>query len=195
MSDRTPSQSGPPRRAVWPYFFLSAAAGLAGLAFVVLWWPADYPHESDLVKVSGDIATVVVRDDISDTSAGAAMAVLTSVYFTLKGVEGEFRYPSSHPDYVVVRDYTGYAIDVWVERDEIGSGRPMIIWAIQEHSPYNNMVPETSIGYDAIASRLTAIDRSMVEAGFWLLFVSIVFGLTGVTVQRRNRGRPPPMPA
>ncbi len=63
--------------------------------------------------VSGEIASVVVRDDIFNTWAGAMMpGGLTSTYFTLKGVDGEFRYPSTHPKYLLVRNHTAVAIDV-----------------------------------------------------------------------------------
>ncbi len=165
--------------------------GLAGIVLVAVWWPGGYPDESALVKVSGDIATVVVKDDVSGTSAGAMMAPLTSVYFTLEGVEGEFRYPSSHPKYPIVRDYTAVAVDVWVDGAEIGTGRPMTIWQIQEHNPYNLLLEETFIGYAEVIERLAGVDRSMVEAGYWLLAVSAAFALTGAGVQRWNRGRPP----
>ena len=91
-----------------------------GLVLVIGWWPEDYPGESDLAKVSGRIASVTVRDDLSKGSAGAALPAMTSTYFTLQGVEGEFRYPSSQPGYPIVRDRTAYAIDVWVERARLG---------------------------------------------------------------------------
>ncbi len=37
---------------------------------------------------------------------------LASAYFTLEGVDGEFRYPSTHPKYLLVRNHTAVAIDV-----------------------------------------------------------------------------------
>jgi len=181
-----------PRRrySVWPYYALAFAAALIGTLFVYNWWPTDYPREDELVMISGDIATVVIRDDISDTSAGAIMPALTAVYFTLKGVEGEFRYPSSHPEYVKVRDFTAVAMDVWVEKAEIGSGRPMTIWAIEERNPYNLVMEATSIGYDDIAGELIETDRSMVEAGAWLSGLAAALAAVGLLVQWRNRGLP-----
>ncbi len=179
---------------MWPYYFLSAASGLVAVALIAVSWPGGYPDESELVKLSGEIATVIVKDDISGTSAGAMMAPLTSVYFTLEGVEGEFRYPSSHPKYPIVRDYTAVAIDVWVDGAEIGRGRPMTIWQIQEHNPYNLLLEETFIGYDEVIERLTKVDRSMAEAGYWLLAVFGALALSAVGVRRWNRDRQPPGP-
>ena len=188
---RSVRQAPRSRLPVWPYYFLAIAIGLAGGAIIYTWWPAGYPDEDELVKVSGEIATVRIRDDISDSSAGAFMPALTAVYFTLKGIEGEFRYPSSHPKYVMVRDYTAVAMDVWVEAAEIGTGRPMTIWAIEEHSPYNMVMPATSIGYADIVGELVETDRSMVEAGGWLLAIAAALLAAGLLVQRRNRGLPP----
>ena len=184
-------REAPPRRLpVWPYYFLASVAALIGGAFVGVWWPGDYPRADALVKVSGDIATVAIRDDISDSSAGAFMPALTAVYFTMKGIEGEFRYPSSHPKYVMVRDFTAVAMDVWVEKAEIGTGRPMTIWAIEERNPHNLVMPATSIGYDDIVGELVETDRSMVEAGAWLLAIAAALTAAGLLVQRRNRGLP-----
>ena len=161
--------------------------------FVVFWWPSDYPAESDLVKVSGEIASVVVRDDIFNTRAGAMMPGLASTYFTLKGMDGEFRYPSTHPKYFLVRDRTAVAIDVWVDGAEMGSGRPMVIWQIREHNPYNYPIEETSVSHAEVIEWRIRIDRSMVEGGYWLLGISVALALVGVGVRRWNRGRPPPI--
>lgn len=178
---------------MWPYFFLSGLGGVLAVVFVVFWWPSDYPAEGDLVKVSGEIATVVVRDDISNSRAGAMMPGLTSTYFTLEGVDGEFRYPSTHPKYPLVRDYISVAIDVWVDGAGMGSGRPMVIWQIREHSPYNYLIEEISVSHAEVIERLTGIDRSMVEVGYWLLGISVALALVGVGVRRWNRGRPLPI--
>jgi hypothetical protein len=179
------------RLPVWHYYFLAIAIGLVGGTMVWSWWPAGYPGEDELVKVSGDIARTVVRDDLSDSSAGAFMPAMTAVYFTLKGIEGEFRYPSSHPQYVSVRDYTAVAMDVWVEAAEIGTGRPMTIWAIEERSPYNMVMPRTVIGYGDIVGELIETDRSMVEAGSWLLAIAAALLAAGLLMGHRNRGLPP----
>lgn len=194
MVDATLPRKRLGRFPVWPYYVLSLLGALAGVVLVAVWWPRGYPAESTLVKVSGEIATVIVRDDVSKTRAGAMMPGLTSVYFTLEGVEGEFRYPSTHPQYPIVRDYTAGSIDVWVDGAEIGGGRAATIWRIQEHSNLNFLVPETSISYAEVIDRVRGIDRSMVDFGSWLLAISAALALAGAAVGRWNRGRPPPIP-
>ncbi len=81
------------RLPVWPFHALGLVAVVLGGTFVVGWWPEQYPAESELVKLSGKVSQIVVRDDISGTTAGAMLPGWTSTYFTLSGVEGEFRYP------------------------------------------------------------------------------------------------------
>lgn len=175
---------------VWPYFFLSAVAASLGAVLLAVWWPWGYPDESKLAKISGSIDTVAVRDDLSKTSAGAMLPAMTSVYFRLKGVDGEFRYPSTHPKYPLVRDYTAVAIDVWVVRAEIGTAAPMTIWQIQERNPYDAASELTYVGYAEIIERRLATDRSMIRVGYWLLAACGGLMLLGIGVRRWNRGRP-----
>ena len=174
---------------VWQCFVLAALATITGLAMIAVWWPESFPDKQDLVMINGDIATVRVKDDISGTSAGAILPAATSVYFTFKGQAGEFYYPSTHPDYQIVRDYTAVNIDVWVERGAVGSGRPVRIWQLKEHSPYNLVLEPTFIPYEAVIERLTKIDRSMVETGWYVLALAFGFMLLGVGLQHVNRRR------
>lgn len=188
-------RSGSTPFSVWPYFLLSGLSGLAALVFVVIGWSADYPTKSELVKVSGKIATIVVKDDLSNTGAGAILPALTSVYFTLEGVQGEFRYPYTHPKYPLVRDNTAGSLDIWVDGSEIGVNLTMKIWQLQEHSNLNYLVPETSITYEEVIVRLTRSDRSMVELGLWLFAVSGILALVGIGARLWNRRRSPGMAA
>jgi hypothetical protein len=189
MFDQAPSGRSGGRITVWPFHALAVLAGVLGLVLVIAWWPDDYPDESELVKVSGRIASVRVRDDLSNSGAGAMMPAMTSTYFTLEGVAGEFRYPSSQPGYPIVRDRTAYAIDVWVERDRLGDGEPLRIWQIRENNPHNLLGEETFIGRDEIVERLSAVDRSMVKAGSWLLAIAAGLALLGAGAGRWNRRR------
>jgi len=176
---------------IWPYFFLAAIAVVLAIVFLAIWLPDDYPTESELKKVSGEIKTIAIRNEISKTSAGAMLPAIASVYFTLKGVDGEFRYPSTHPKYLLVSGYTGGTLDVWVVGSEIGAGAPLTIWQILEHNPSKPEIYEqTSITYQEIIDRLTSANRSMVVAGYWLLAASGVFTLLGFGVRMWNRGRP-----
>ncbi|MFQ5565610.1 MAG: hypothetical protein ACE5EU_04530 [Paracoccaceae bacterium] len=182
------------RLPVWPFHAWALVAVVLGAVFVVGWWPERYPDESELVKLSGPVATISVRDDIFDTTAGGALQGWTSTYFTLEGIDGEFRYPRTHPKNLVVRDRTGVALDVWVERTAIGGDQPMIIWQIREHNPYkqdhqNTLGAETFVSHAEIVTRLTEIDRSMVETGIWLLLIGFAFALLGIGAKWWNRDR------
>ena len=182
----------PPKRwAVWPYYFLGIVALVTATAFIIGWWPKGFPDADELTMVSGKIRTVVIRDDISKTRAGAAMPSLISVYFTLQGVDDTFRYPSTHPQFYDVAYRTAGTIDVWVEKAARGTGEPVTIWQIQEHSVFNLTAPATFVAYDEVFATLTKIARSMVRSGFWLLSLAAVLLVLGVVVQRINRGRPP----
>ncbi len=187
-----PCRSG--RLPVWPYFLLSGVSGLAALAFVVFWWPASYPPESALVRMSGKINTIVVKDDFSNTGAGAILPALSSVYFTLEGVQGEFRYPYTHPKYPLVRDYTAGSLEVWVDGSEIGVNLTMTIWQLREHSNLNYLVPETSVTYDEVIERLNRSARAMAELALWLFALSATLALVGIGVRRWNRRRAIPLP-
>ena len=180
------------RLPVWPFHAWALIALVLGAVFIVIWWPARYPDESELVEVSGQVARVSVRDDIFDTAAGGILQGWTSTYFTLEGIEGEFRYPRTHPNNIMVRDGTSVEIDVWVERKAVGGDEPMVIWQIREHNPYKRehksvLGPETSISHAEIVQRLADIDRSMIEAGVWLWVFATTFFLFGFGARRWNR--------
>ena len=182
----------PPKRLpVWPYYFLGIVALVTATVFIVGWWPKGFPDADELTMISGKIRTVVIRDDISETTAGAAMPSLTSVYFTVEGVDDTFRYPSNHPQFYNVAYRTAGTIDVWVETAARGAGQPVTIWQIQEHSEVNLTAPATFVAYDEVFAALTKIERSMVRTGFWLLPLAVVFLVLGLVVQRINRARPP----
>ncbi len=172
---------------VWPYFFLSGFLGLLAFVFVVFWWPADYPAKSALVEISGKIAAIVVKDDISKSDAGALLPGLTSVYFTLEGVPGEFQYPYTHPKYPLVRDNTSGSIDILVNDSGIGSNPTMVIWQLQEHSDNNYLLPETSVSYEEVVERLSRTDRSMVDLGLRLFTLSAILAFIGLGVRQWNR--------
>ena len=173
------------RLTVWPFHAWALVAAVLGSVFIVGWWPERYPDESELVKLSGRVTTVAVRDDIFDTTAGAMLQGWTSTYFTLEGIDGVFRYPRTHPKNLMVRDRTSADLDVWVERTAVGSDEPMVIWQIREHNPYKKehqkiLGAETFVSHAEIVQRLTKTDRSMIEVGVGLLVLAVAFVLLGV---------------
>ncbi len=189
---------------MWPYYFSAADAIVAGLAMITIWapedfpakvvmitiWaPEDFPAKVDLVMVSGDIESIRVRGDIAGTAAGAVMPAITSVYFTFKGADRQYRYPSTQPDYRLVRDFTAVNIDVWVDGAKLGGAQPLRIWQIKENNPNNLTMAATFVAYEAIIARLTTIDRSMVIAGRWLLLFGVGLMIIGRGVQSGNGRR------
>lgn len=191
MADRTTSNKPVARQlTVWPYFFAGGILTIAGLVFLVNWWPSDVVGKSDLVMVAGEIEKVSIRDDISDSSAGAVMPGFTSVYFTLADTAGEFRYPHTHPQFLKVRDYTAVAIDVWVDRAELRAGGAITIWQIREHNPHDKPGEETFVSYEDIVTRLSGTSQSMVRVGAWLAAggaALLAIGLALVQINRRRR--------
>lgn len=180
------------RLPVWPFHAWAIVAAVLGGVFVVVWWPQRYPDEGALVKLSGRVDTVALRDDILGTTAGAMLQGWTSTYFTLEGIDGEFRYPRTHPKNIIVRDQTGATLDVWVQRTAIGGAEPMVIWQIREHNPYKKELAailgaETFVSHAEIVQRLTQIDRSMIEAGVGLLALALALFVLGVGAKRWNR--------
>ena len=90
---------------------------------------------------------------------------------------------------VLVRDRTAVAVDIWVNKVDVGGSEPALIWQIHERNPRDKAEDLTRISHAEIVQRLTAADRSVVDLGFWLLGASAVFLLLGVGVSRWNRSR------
>ncbi len=191
MAGRTTSNRPVARQlTVWPCFIGGGFLAVLGLVFIVIWWPSDLVGKSDLVMVGGEIEKVSIRDNISDSPAGAVMPGFTSVYFTLADTAGEFRYPHTHPQFLKVRDYTAVAIDVWVDPAELHAGGVITIWQIREHNPHDKPGEETFVSYEDIVTRLSGTAQSMVRVGFWLLTggaALLAIGLALVQVNRRRQ--------
>ena len=190
MSGPTRREPSPKRKwTVWPYFVAGAPLMALGLYFAVFWWPPDYIAKADLVAVSGEVAKVAIRDDISGTSAGAMMPGFTAVFFTLKGVPGEFRYPYTRPQYLKVRDQTAVALDLLVDPGELAAGGVATIWQIRERNPHDKPGEETFVGYEEIVARLSETGWSMVRVGAWLMAAGLALLALGGLLVRLNRGR------
>ena len=176
----------------WQLKTLGLLSITAGAVVLYLGLPDDYPAESELVKVSGSVERVTLRDDISGTTAGAVLPGWSSAYITLEGVEGEFRYPRNHPKNSLVRDYTGGTLEIWVEESALGRPDPAIIWQIVEDNPYKRqnsefLPDETNVTYAETIAHLEEISRSLLELGGLLMTGGLaLFGL-GMLAKRWNR--------
>jgi hypothetical protein len=172
---------------VWPYFILSGLSGLMALVFFFFVWPTAYPSKSELVKVSGKIATVTIKDDISKTGAGAMLPGFTSVYFMFEGIQGEFKYPYNHPQYQLVRNHTAGSLDVWVDSSELKGKKTMIIWQLQEHSHLNYTYPATFVTYEEIIARHVKVDQSIFNLCSWLVIACCILGMVGIGLRCWNQ--------
>ena len=183
------SKKDPIYLPVWPYYFLAGLAIVIAATLFLMWRPPWHPEWGDLVRLEGAVQKTEIRDYISDTSAGAVWPILTSAFFTLKGLTGEYRYPFSHPDFFMVRDNTSGFLEVWVNKADIQSGEPMIIWQIREHSDYNHIYPETFITFDEITSHLDKTGTSMSRLAARLALSGFGLVALGWLVKRWNQYR------
>jgi hypothetical protein len=117
------------------------------------------------------------------------LPAITSMYFTFKNQDGEYYYPSTQPDYRLVRDFTAVNLDIWVEKDALDGSEPVRIWQIVEHAHYTVVQKATDISYETIIARLVTIDRSMVVMGYNVLALAFGFALLGIGLQHVNRRR------
>jgi hypothetical protein len=184
------------RFSVWPYFFLACVLLIAAIALVVVWRPDEYPAKTDLVRLCGDIASIVVRDDISGTGVGAVLPGLNAVYFTLKGIQGEFRYPYTHPKYLLVRSDTSDFIEVWVDKTELSENMTVTIWQLREHTSYTYRNPPTFVSYEEVIERQVERDRSYFNLGLGSFVAAAVLAFVGIGLRRLSRQLPttPPPP-
>lgn len=178
-------------RPVWPYFFFSVLSLIVlGLSFGLL-QPWALPPEERLVRTGGNIATVTIRDHISDTSAGAQLPLLTSVYFTFEGLEGEFRYPWTHPMYHQVRNRLAVNADIWVDGDELGGDEPVMIWQVEEHNDFRDPDEQITISYAEIASAMNDQSQTLATIARWFGGAAVLFAAAGFAMRWWNRRRYP----
>ncbi len=182
------------RFSVWPYFFLASVLLIAASVLLVVWRPGEYPAKTDLVKFSGNIASIVIKDDISGTGVGALLPGLSAVYFTLEGVQGEFQYPYTHPRYLLVRSDTSDFVEIWVDKAELAENLTVTIWQIREHTTYTYRNPPTFVTYEEVVERQIERHRSFFNLGLGSLAVAVVLALVGIGLRRWNRQHPPVPP-
>nr|MBC8267123.1 hypothetical protein [Rhodospirillaceae bacterium] len=157
-------------KPVWPYYFLSVSAILLALLACIVYWPKDIPPQDDLVMTGGKMRTLMVRDDFSNTGAGAMLPILTSVYLRFKDIEGEFRYPWTFPQYGRVRNDTAVYVDIWVAKSALGGDKAPLIWALREKNHYKDNDEQTVVLYEDLVENqrkngITLIKLSMIMAG------------------------------
>lgn len=176
-------------RSVWPWFFCGILFPcLIGLAFLTT-WPGDIPAESELVSVGGPLKTSRVRDDLSDSYGGAVLPVFTSVYMRFEGDEHEYRYPWHHAQYFYVREYTFVNVEIWVREEDLNKndGKPVMIWALEEHNPFEPAEDQTIVTYQEGTAQLNKNIDSLMNLSKWLGSGSVIFLVIGFWTMHWNR--------
>lgn len=176
-------------RTVWIWFFLSISSlSILGLAYLAI-WPGDYPQESELVQVGGSLKTSRVKDDFSNSSAGASLPVFTSVYWVFKDDEREYRYPWQHSQYYNARERTFYNIYIWVKKTDFDNydGTPIKIWAFEEDNIHKPADEQTVVSYKENTALLDKSTNKILSMANWFGGGTVLFALIGIHAMRWNR--------
>ena len=171
---------------LWPYFALALVSGVVGATLLFYNLGAGLPPEAELQKVSGDIDKVFLIDDLS----GEPIMIkkpMNSLHFTLKDVPGEFRYPSDWPGFTKAWQRLSFHVDVWVRQSDIGSGKPMPIYRLEQQVPENWAREPIAVSYAQIAESQGRSSRSYVKLGTTLLAASAGLVLFALLVRAWNR--------
>ena len=178
------------RRSVWPYYAVSLASGVVGAALLFYSLGSNVPAKEALHKFSGTVDKLFIIDDLSGVRTGF-MKPMNSIHFTLKEGEEEFRYPSSWPVYTKIYEQLSFHVDVWVQRSDIGNGKPLVVFRLEQEVPKNWIVTPFSISYEKIAESQNRKRHSYVQLGTILLACSagflLIAVLFGIWNRRKNR--------
>lgn len=185
----TSARTGP--KPVWPYFAMSVTAVIVALIGCAVYWPRSVPAKEDLVMTGGEMRTFMIRDDISNTGAGAMLPILNSAYIRFKGIEGEFRYPWTFPKYFLVKDYTAVYVDIWVEKEALGRDEAPIIWALEEKNHFKEAERQTIVLYEEVLENQKENGIALIKFSLFMALCSLVFAFIGIGVGRWNRKKYP----
>lgn len=178
-------------KPVWAYYALSVAALITALLGCIIYWPKSVPAFDELVMTGGEMRRLMIRDDLSDTGAGALLPIFTSAYMKFKDVDGEFRYPWTFPKYHRVRDNTAVYVDIWVEKTALGQDTPPLIWALKENNHHKEADEQTIILYEDVVEAQRKNGVTLIKFALAMAVLSIVFAFVGIGVSRWNRQKYP----
>ena len=149
--------------AGWLYFLGGIA--LAGAIIIYATNIPNVPDEDELLEVKGFVVAIHLEKDFDGTDV---------VFLKYRDNEQRFRYLSTYPLYVEVRDRLGIYrdVDILVEKDKLGddSVSPRI-WGLVEHDPINE---GTVVTYQQILEETTETDRSWQAVALYMGFAGLV---------------------
>lgn len=181
----------PGPKPVWPCYFVSVCAIVLALGASVVYWPKDIPEFGELTKTGGKMRTLVIRDDLSNSTAGSMLPIFTSVYMRFKDIDGEFRYPWTFPKYAKVRNDTAVNVEIWVEQTALGRDDAPLIWGLVESNPYKKENEQTVILYDELIEGQKQNGLILIKVTLSLVVAAIAFWLLGFGIGRWNRKKFP----
>lgn len=159
--------------AAWLYF-LGTVAAVAGVIIYLTNIP-NVPDEEDLVSYTGYVVGIRLEKDFDGTDV---------VYFMIRDDEIRYKYMSSYPMYVEVRDRLGIYrnVDLMIEKDvEPDFDGAVRIWGLVEHDPYN---PGTVVTFADIVEETTETDRSWQAVGLYVFGGGLLLLLMGFAIRR-----------
>ncbi len=159
--------------AAWLYF-LGALAVVAGVVVYATNIP-NVPDKDDLIPYSGFLVGIRLEKDFDGTDV---------VYFMFRDDETRYKYLSTYPMYVEVRDRLGIYrdVDIMIEENaKPGLDGALRIWGLVEHDPYN---PGTVVTFQEIYEETTETDRSWQNVGIYLVSGGLLVILLGFGIRR-----------
>lgn len=157
--------------AGWLYFLGGVA--LIGAIIIYVTNIPNVPDKDELVEFKGFVVAIQLQKDFDGTDV---------VFLKYRDREQRFRYLSTYPMYVQVRDRLGIYrdVDILVEKDalEDQSSSPRI-WGLVEHHPTRE---GTVVTYEDIYEQTTRTDRSWQEVALFmglggLLAIALAWGI------------------
>jgi len=167
---------------------LSVACAVLGAVFLVHNLSARVPPEQDLERLSGTIDKVLLVDDLSGKPI-ALKSPVSSLQFTLEGVDGVFRYPNSWPGYSDAYQRLAFDVDVWVSRDAIGKPEPMVVYRLVQRTPKDWFAEPIALDYEAVVEARRRSTGSYLRLGEALLGATALFAAVALVLRKLNRGR------
>ena len=180
------------QRSVWGYFALSTVCLVVGLLVLTVGARSSIPKQAALKKISGEIKSVRVIDDLSGKST-VMMTSMNAIHFILDNDATVFRFPSRWPGYSDLYNRLAFEVDVWVDPTALTSGDPVTIYRLEQRTPEGWLSPPIKVSYESIFDAKDASQESYSNLGYGLLTVAPFVFLMGVWVvrnNRRNRGAP-----
>ena len=148
----------------------------------------DPPDETDLVRVTGDIHTIIIADDIADPENRFDTPLpWDSIYIKLEGSPQEYRYRGGWPNYDDVYNVSmASSVDIWIDSRQLGAGDPLYIYQLVERNPFHESIEESHVRYQELVTKQQAIVHSHRKVAGWLLAAGVLFAVLGLLVRRRT---------